>query len=69
MNNNKGYQSRVGEVNYNFYNEKMTIIQYISSRKVLVEFENGYQRWCTYGNFTSGVVKNNSVPLEVCEIG
>lgn len=72
MNNNKGYQSRVGEVNYNFYNEKMTIIQYISSRKVLVEFENGYQRWCTYGNFTSGVVKNNSVPrsynIGICDI-
>ena len=52
----------IEETNYNSSKELMTIIKYNDSRHVLVRFENGYEKWTTYGNFANGVLKNDSRP-------
>lgn len=38
------------------------VIDYISSREVLVEFVDGYQKWCEYGQLKRGDVKNPYYP-------
>lgn len=39
-----------------------TVIQYINYKKVLVRFDDGYEKWCEYGHIKSGNVKNPMIP-------
>lgn len=54
------FQNRVGEVSYTKNGTKATIIEYVGSKKVLVEFDNKYkyQYWTSYGNFRKGQLTN-----------
>ena len=50
--------NRVGEINYNSRNEKMTIVEYQNKENIYVKFEDGTivkSRYCT---FKIGIVKN-----------
>lgn len=38
------------------------IVEYVSSREVLVEFECGYKKWCEYSQLKNGNVKNPYSP-------
>lgn len=49
--NHIDYSKRVGEVRYNCFNSKMTVIDYINSDNVFVEFDNGYISKTTWGSF------------------
>lgn len=49
---------RLGEINYNRYGSKMTIIEYIDYANIIVEFENGYKTHSTYRAFKRGEIKN-----------
>ena len=51
-------KDRTGEVNYNFYGTKMTIINYINKNDITVEFENGYIVKSRYSEFKNGTIKN-----------
>ena len=55
---NNRIKDRTGEINYNFYGSKMTIIKYNNWENVIIEFENGYKTTNSYSNFEKGVVKN-----------
>ena len=51
--------NKVGEVSYsNISNEKMTIIEYIDSHKVIIRFESGYTTTKSYEAFKKGEVRN-----------
>ena len=54
------FQNRVGEVSYTKNGTKATIIEYVGSKKVLVEFDDKYkyQYWTSYGNFQKGQLTN-----------
>lgn len=54
------FQNRVGEVSYTKNGTKATIIEYVGSKKVLVEFNDKYkyQYWTSYGNFQRGQLTN-----------
>lgn len=51
---------RVGEVSYTKYGTKATIIEYINSKKILVEFDDdfNYRYYTTYTNFKNGRMTN-----------
>jgi hypothetical protein len=53
-------EERVGEINYNTYGSKMTIIKYDKEKSkipmAIVEFENGYTTDVQYGQFKRGYV-------------
>ena len=49
---------RTGEVNYNNYNSKMTIVEYCRACDIVVEFENGYKVNSRYDTFKSGNIKS-----------
>lgn len=51
-------QDRTGEINYNEYGNKMTIIKYNSAKDIVVEFENGYKAKSAYKEFKNGSVSN-----------
>lgn len=51
-------KDRTGEINYNFYGTKMTIINYINKNDITVEFENGYIVKSRYSEFKNGTIKN-----------
>ena len=53
---NNRIKDRTGEINYNFYGSKMTIIKYNNWENVIIEFENGYKTTNSYSNFEKGVV-------------
>ena len=53
---------RVGETFVNFQGVKFTIIEYINSSNVVVEFEDGYRRKTDYKNCVKGGVKNLTLP-------
>ena len=53
---------RIGEVNFNTYGHKMTVVSYKSERDIEVLFEDGHIKKCSYGRFKSGNVKNNFMP-------
>lgn len=53
---------RIGEISISNKNEKMKIIEYISSSEILVEFENGFKKWTNMSNFKRGNVKNLLTP-------
>jgi len=54
----KQKQERLGEVNYNFYGSKMTIVKYNSVRDITVQFDDGYSVDAEYKEFKSGIIKN-----------
>lgn len=49
---------RTGETNKNTYGSLMTIIEYESSKNIIVEFENGYRVKSRYGDFKKGSIKS-----------
>ena len=51
-------ENRIGEIKYNNYGQKMTIISYLDSHNVTVKFDNGYIIKCQYGKFKRGSVKS-----------
>ena len=54
------FQNRVGEVSYTKNGTKATIVEYVNTHKVLVEFNDKYkyQYWTSYGNFQRGQLTN-----------
>ncbi len=61
---------RIGEINYNYNNEEMKIIQYNNANDIFVEFKNGNIVHTQYGNFKRGSVKNsNDILTRSGEIG
>lgn len=54
------FQNRVGKVSYTKNGTKATIIEYVNTHKVLVEFDDKYkyQYWTSYGNFQRGQLTN-----------
>ncbi len=54
------FQNRVGEVSYTKNGTKATIIEYVNTHKVLVEFNDKYkyQYYTSYGNFQRGQLTN-----------
>jgi len=49
---------RTGEVKYNNHGIKMTIVEYINTQNIIVEFEGGYRVKTQYDNFKKGKVSN-----------
>lgn len=62
------FKDRTGEINYNKYNSKMTIIEYNLADDILVEFENGYKTNSTYNEFKKGII-SNPYDKTVCGVG
>lgn len=54
------FQNRVGEVSYTKNGTKATIIEYVNTHKILVEFDDKYKYryWTSYGNFQRGQLTN-----------
>jgi hypothetical protein len=50
--------NRIGQVNFNNYNSRMTIIEYLNTDNISVQFDNGYINKTTYRNFKNGKVRN-----------
>lgn len=53
-------QNRIGEVSYTKYGTPVTIKDYISCKKVLIEFQDDfrYSYWIEYKSFKNGEIKN-----------
>lgn len=54
--------SRINEIGYNTYNQKMQIIEYTDSNDIIVSFESGCKVKTTYYNFQKGYVKDYESP-------
>lgn len=54
----KNKKLREGEIGFNKHKRKMTIINYIASDNVVVEFDNGYITKANYSDFKKGTVFN-----------
>lgn len=53
------FKDRTGEINYNKYGSKMTIIEYNGTKDIVVKFDNGdYTIRKTYGEFKNGSISN-----------
>jgi len=52
------YSKRIGEVRSNSYGSKITVIDYINSNNVHVQFDNGYKDVVIWCNFDKGRVKS-----------
>lgn len=50
--------NRVGETNFNKYDSKMTIVEYISYSNIIVEFENKFKTKASYKQFLKGYISN-----------
>ncbi len=61
-------EERTGQINYNNYNSKMTLIDYKGARNILVRFENGYTTKSEYKEFKNGSI-SNPYDKSVFEIG
>ena len=55
--------TKLGEINYNKYHSKMTIIKYNTYKDIVIEFDNGNIVNTRYDNFKNGEVKNTSIPI------
>lgn len=55
---NKQLKDRTNESNYNKYGSKMTIINYKSYRDIIVQFQNGYKKHSSYGEFKNGSISS-----------
>lgn len=53
-------EDRIGEVSHNSQGIKMTIIDYINHKNVVIEFEDGERATVQYGHFKRGSVKCKS---------
>ncbi len=51
-------KNRTGEINFNKNGSVMEIIEYIDSKNIIVEFEDGYTIKNNYANFKKGLIKN-----------
>lgn len=49
---------RTGEINFNTFGSKMTVIRYKNHNNMTVEFECGYKVECTYYQFSKGEILN-----------
>lgn len=59
---------RIGETNFNTFNNKMEIIAYTTNLKVTIKFDDGYTIITSYSSFISGKIAH---PLDkrVCGVG
>lgn len=55
---NVDYSKRIGEVRYNGYGSKITVVDYKNSDNVYIEFDNGYRNIVTWTNFDKGSIKS-----------
>ena len=55
-------KNHIGETIINNYGSIITLIKYESYSHILVRFDNGYEKWCTYENF-----KNKSIKSPYCK--
>lgn len=60
---NKLKNKRIGEHFINNNGDKITVIDYKNYKNVLIEFEDGTQKWCNYNNLKKGVCKNPKKPI------
>jgi hypothetical protein len=51
-------KNREGDKRKNKFGSNMTIVEYISSNEIIIEFEDGYRTQNNYGNFKKGLIKN-----------
>lgn len=51
-------ENRTGETNYNTFGSKMTIIEYMGSHNMTVEFDSGYTTKATYDIFKKGNIRS-----------
>ena len=52
------YSKRIGEARSNSFGSKITVINYINSNNVHIEFDNGYKDVVTWNNFNRGAIKS-----------
>lgn len=57
------FKDRTGETNFATNGQKITIVKYISKRKIIVEFEDGTQIFSRYAEFKDGCITNPNIPL------
>ena len=55
---------RIGEISFNKYGQKMTLIQYVNALNITVKFESGYITKTCYSNFKKGNIKDNFYPIK-----
>jgi len=55
-------KERLGETNYNYSGEKITIVEYINAMNIIVTFDDGYTTKSAYKEFKNGCVKNPNSP-------
>ena len=59
---------RVGEVNYNKYGSKITIIEHMNASNTIINFDNGYTKRSAYKEFKNGSIKSPYCK-SVCGVG
>jgi hypothetical protein len=64
----KNRKDRIGEVSYNKYGSKMTIVEYKNSNDMTIEFDDGHIRKTDYTSFKDGGV-GNPYDKSVCGVG
>lgn len=52
------YSKRIGEIRYNSYGSKATVVDYINSNNVHIQFDNGYKDVVIWNNFNNGSIKS-----------
>jgi len=52
------YLDRIGEIRYNNFGSKITVINYVNSDNVYIEYDNGYKTITTWSNFNSGNIRS-----------
>lgn len=62
MSEDNKFKDRTGEISFNKYGSKMTIIEYINAGNIMVEFENGYRVKSDYCSFSKR--KNIKCPYD-----
>ena len=55
---NVDYSKRIGEVRYNSYRSKITVMDYKDSNNVHIQFDNGYKDVVTWSSFNKGSIKS-----------
>ncbi|MBY6838715.1 hypothetical protein [Clostridium botulinum] len=51
-------KNRIGEISYNKYKSKMTIVEYNKSNDIIIKFDNGYEMKTRYQTFKNGSIKS-----------
>ena len=52
------YSKRIGEVRYNYYGSKITVVDYINSDNVHIKFDNGHTSITSWGTFNKGDIRS-----------